>query len=111
MLWWLFQIATMFYGVVRPFQYRTLSDSGRLKYLHITYVAVGIGLPLIPVLICHWAGGYGIAVVMNYNCLPRNISSAMYTIFVPTTICAIVGISMLLYIASELGITVQYEIK
>ena len=105
-LWWLFQNAEMLYGVVRPFQYHNLSDSGRLKYLHITAVATGIGLPLIPVLICHWVGGYGIAVDLSYNCLPRNMSSVVYSFFVPATICAIIGISMLIYIASEFGIKV-----
>ena len=90
-LWWIFQNTVMLYGVVRPLQYRSMSDSGRLKYIHLTFVATGIGLPLIPVLICHWVGGYGIAVELNYNCLPRNKSSAVYSLFVPTTICAIIG--------------------
>ena len=112
-LWWLFQNAVMLYGVVRPLHYRSLSDSGRLKYLHLTFVVVGFTLPLIPVLIIHWVGGYGIRVELNYDCLPRNISSVMYSLFIPATICAIIGVSMLLYIASELAIKVykiQYRI-
>ena len=100
-LWWLFQNGMMFYGVVRPLQYRSLSDSGKLKYLHFSFMATGIVVPLIPVLICHWIGGYGIVVVLNYNCLPRSRSATIYSVFFPVTICAIIGVSMLLYVGSE----------
>ena len=101
-LWWLFQNAMILYGVVQPLKYRSLSDSGGLKYLHLSFVATGIGLPLIPVLICHWVGGYGIAVDLNYNCLPRNMSSAIYSLYILTTLCGIIGVAILLYITLEL---------
>ena len=106
MFWWLFQNGMMLFGVVRPLQYRSLSDSGKLKYLHFSFVATGIGLPLILVLICHWIGGYGIVVVLNYNCLPKSGSGVIYTFFLSLTICGIIGVSMLLYVGSELGIKV-----
>ena len=106
LLWWLFQNGIMLYGVVRPLQYRSHSDSGKLKYVHLSFLAAGIGLPLIPVLICHWNGGYGTVVVPNYTCLPRNMSATMYCLFLPATVCAIIGLSMLLYIGSKLGIKV-----
>ena len=110
LLWWLFQNGIMLYGVVRPLKYRSHSDSGKLKYVHLSFLAAGIGLPLIPVLICHWIGGYGIVVVPNYTCLPKNISATMYCLFLPATVCAIIGLSMLLYIGSKLGIKVIYNI-
>ena len=43
----------------------SLSDSGRLKYCHLSFVAAGIGLPLIPVLICHWVGAYGMKLQLS----------------------------------------------
>ena len=106
MLWWIFQNGMMFYGVVQPLQYRSLSDSGKLKYLHFSFVATGIGLPLIPVLICNWIGGYGIAVALNYDCLPKNGSGVIYSLFLPLAICAVIGVFMLLLVGSELGIKV-----
>ena len=108
-LWWLFQNATMLYGVIRPLQYRLQRDSGKLKYLHVSSVAAGIVLPLIPVLISHWIGGYGIAVDLNYRCLPRNISTVVYSLFVPATVCALIGVFILLYIGSEFGIKVCHN--
>ena len=105
-LWWLFQNVVMLYGVVRPLQYRFQRDSGKLKYFHLSFVAAGIVLPLIPVLISHWIGGYSIAVELNYSCLPRN-NTIVYSFFVPATVCAIIGVSILLYIGSEFGIKVS----
>ena len=101
-LWWLFINGIMLYGVVRPLQYRSLSGSGRMKYVHFGCVAAAIGLPLISVLICHWFGGYGIAVPLNYACLPRNKWAVTYSLLLPLTVCGIIGLSMLLYIGSEL---------
>ena len=103
-LWWLFQNVMMLYGVVRPLQYRFQKDSGKLKYFHLSFVAAGIVLPLVPVLI---SGGYGIAIDLNYSCLPRNISTVVYSLFVPATVCAIIGVSILLYIGFDFGIKVK----
>ena len=102
LLWWLFINGVMLYGVVRPFQYRSLSGSGRMKYVHFGCVAAAIGLPLISVLICHWFGGYGMAVPLNYACLPRNKWAVTYSLLFPLTVCGIIGLSMLLCIGSEL---------
>ena len=101
-LWWLFINGVMLYGVVRPLQYRSLSGSGRMKCVHFCCVAAGIGLPLISVLICHWIGGYGIAVPLNYACLPRNKWAMTYSFILPMTVCGAIGLSMLLCIGSEL---------
>ena len=106
-LWWLFQNVVMLYGVVRPLQYRFQKDSGKLKYFHLSFVAAGIVLPLIPVLISQWIGGYGIVIELNYSCLPRNISTVVYSLFVPATVCAIIGVSILLYIGFDFGIKVK----
>ena len=105
-LWWLFQNVVMLYGVVRPLQYRFQKDSGKLKYFHFSFVAAGIVLPLIPVLISYWIGGYSIAVQLNYSCVPRNI---VYYVFVPAAVCSIIGVSILLYIGSEFGIKVCHN--
>ena len=110
LLWWIFQSGTMLYGVVRPLQYRSKSDSGKLKYVHLSFLAAGIGLPLIPVLICQWFGGYGISVLVNYRCLPRNMSAMIYAFFFPTSILGISGLAMLLFIGYKLGIKVTYDI-
>ena len=108
-LWWLFQNVVTLYGVVRPLQYRFQKDSGKLKYFHLSFVAAGIVFPLIPVLISQCIGGYGIAIELNYSCFPRNISTVVYSLFVPATVCAIIGVSILLYIGSEFGIKVCHN--
>ena len=101
--WWLCQNVVMLYGVVRPLQYRFQKDSGKLKYFHLSFVAAGIVLPLIPVFISHWIGEYGTAVELNYSCVPRNI---VYYVFVPAAVCAVIGVSILLYIGSKFAIKV-----
>ena len=103
MLLWMFYASVVMFGVFRPMEYRSATDSGTLRYVHLTMVTAGIILPVIPVLICHWVEGYGIDLVLNYSCVPRNRSAYAYTLAIPFSVCGMTAISMLILIGTEIG--------
>ena len=49
-LWWLFHTTAFFWKAKFPFQARSFEMLGRIKYLHISCVALGIVVPLTPVI-------------------------------------------------------------
>lgn len=49
-IWWLFHTSTLFWKVVFPFHSRSFEVSGRIKYIHITCIVMGIVLPFIPII-------------------------------------------------------------
>lgn len=110
-LWWFFHIAILFWGVLRPLQYRKVCDSGKLKCIHLTMVITGVVLPLIPTLICNWIGGYGINLLAHYTCQPRSILAFRYSLYVPLNILDIVGIAFLVIILSTIALEVILSSK
>ena len=49
-LWWLFHTVSLFWKIMFPFHARSFNMSGKVKYIHITCVIVGILLPLLPII-------------------------------------------------------------
>ena len=49
-LWWLFHTVSLFWKVIFPFHARSFDVSGKVKYIHIICVIVGILLPLLPII-------------------------------------------------------------
>ena len=47
-LWWIFHISALFWKVVFPFHARSMP--GKIKYIHIMCVILGVLLPLIPII-------------------------------------------------------------
>ena len=47
-IWWLFHTSALFWQVVFPLHARSMS--GKIKYIHITCVILGVLLPLIPII-------------------------------------------------------------
>ena len=102
-IWWMFYASVVMFGVFYPLRYRSASDSGTLRYVHLIMVAAGVIIPLVPVLVCYWIGGYGIDLVWNYVCIPRNRSAYVYASTIPFTICGVTTLSMMILIGSEIG--------
>ena len=101
-------MGTILFGVHWPMQYRTAKDSGKLRFAHMSMIFVGLVLPLVPVFLSYGLGGYGIAVVWNYSCIPtNNMSILVYSYELPMTIFAIISLSMLVFIASDISIKVS----
>ena len=84
-----------------------MKDAGKLKQIHLAMIIAGFILPLISVLVCHWAGGFGISVVWNYSCVPRNNLATVYSVFIPVLICSTIGTVLLLFIGSQFVIDVS----
>ena len=108
-LWWIFHTTVVFWGIMRPFQYRQMCDSGKLKYIHLTMGISGLVLPLVPTLICHWTGGFGISLLLHYSCHPRSTLASRYSVYVPLNIIVIVGIGLLLIIFSNIALEVIHS--
>ena len=111
-LWWIFHTTVVFWGIMRPFQYRQMCDSGKMKYIHLTMGISGLVLPLVPTLICHWTGGFGINLPLHYSCHPRSTLASRYSVYIPFNIIVIVGIGLLLIIFSNIALEVihSYEL-
>ena len=108
-LWWIFHTTVVFWGIMRPFQYRQMSDSGKLKYIHLTMGISGLVLPLVPTLICHWTRGFAINLLLHYSCHPRSTLASRYSVYVPLNIIVIVGIGLLLIIFSNIALEVIHS--
>lgn len=111
-LWWLFHTTVIFWGIMRPIQYRQMCDSGKMKYIHLTMVFTGLILPLVATLICHWTGGFGINLLLHYSCHSKNISAIRYSVYIPLNVIVIIGTGLLLIIFSTIAQKVihSYEI-
>ena len=111
-LWWIFHTTVLFWGIMRPFQYRQMCDCGKLKYIHLTMGISGLVLPLVPTLICHWTGGFGINLLLHYSCHRKTTLASRYSVYVPLNVIVIVGIGLLLIIFSTIALEVihSYEL-
>lgn len=106
-MWWLFHTAILFWGVMHPMHYQVMKNSGRIKYIHSAMGVMGVTFPLIPVLICNWIGGFGINLLLQYSCFPRNRSALYYSFLVPLDIIIITSLSMLVIILSQIAVKVR----
>ena len=106
-MWWLFHTTIIFWGVMRPWQYQVMKKSGRMKYIHLTMGVMGVTLPLIPVLICNWIGGFGLNLLLQYRCFPTNRSAIHYSILVPFDVITITSLAMLVATLSTIAIRVR----
>lgn len=97
-LLWLFHALMFFWGVVWPMHYRMYTDSGKMKYIHLTIVAVSLVLPTFSILACHLSEGFGLSILAYYKCDSRGPKDTFYAIILPLDIMLIVGTCLLVYI-------------
>ena len=55
-VWWFCHVVSLFWGIQFPFHARSFKTTGRIKYIHITMVIVGLVLPTLPVIVTFTAG-------------------------------------------------------
>ena len=83
-IWLFFHILSLFWGVKFPFHYRSYQQSGRVKYVHVATVVIGILVPLIPAFLPFALNGYGYSIrVPPVFCVPIDISLFVYPVALP----------------------------
>ena len=102
--WWLLHTSVSAFGIFWPLKYRQLKNMGHLKYFHVSFIAVGIILPLPLTLAQIWMGGYGFDVVKNYRCVPIEGVSANPA---PLVLAALISLVLHLFIAAKIYILVS----
>ena len=103
--WWLLHTSVLAFGIFWPLKYRQLKNMGHLKYFHVSFIAVGIILPLPLTLAQIWMGGYGFDVVRNYKCIPIEGVSPNPVLLGLT---GSVSLILHLFIGSKIYILVRY---
>ena len=97
-LWWIFYVASLFWGLAFPFHYRSIDSSGKVKYIHLLAVVVGLLLPCINVGVSHGTGGYNWEGVPPLLCLPVNGIVGFYTSLVPITALTVAGLTLMILV-------------
>ena len=102
--WWFCYTFVLTYGVFWPLKYQIARNLGRLKYLHIILLVVGIILPVIPTTILWLVSEYGVDVVRNYGCVPGdNLTLENF----PTAVFGSVTLVMFMLITSKIYLMVS----
>ena len=84
-LWGTFHALGLCWGIMFPFHYRRFKTEGRIKYVHVTTVILGLVLPAISALV-PLAGGYTITPSPINHCVGRNMAITYFTIILPISI-------------------------
>ena len=84
-LWGTFHALGLCWSILFPFHYRRFKTEGRIKYIHIVTLIVGLVLPAIFALV-PLTDGYTISPSPIDNCIARNTATIYYTITLPISI-------------------------
>ena len=79
-----------------PFHANAQQRLNHLKYIHATIVVLALLLPFVPVTASLATQGFVIGIFPPLLCQSRSVDVAFYTLVVPVTFLAAIGISMLL---------------
>ena len=79
-LWSTFHALGLCWGIAFPFHYRRFKIEGKVKYIHITTVALGLVLPTIPAL-APLVDGYTVtlSLIDSGTCGARNVEITFFT--------------------------------
>ena len=94
-LLWLSQSATFFWGVMWPLHYRVTKASGRIKYVHITVVAISFILPIISIVSIQFSGGYGLFIPFPLFCSVNKAEDIYFRYVIPINLSVVVGTALL----------------
>ena len=84
-LWGTFHALGLCWGIAFPFHYRRFKTEGRVKYVHVITVILGLVLPAIPALV-PLIDGYTITLSPIDICGPRDVAIAYFTMILPISI-------------------------
>ena len=87
-------------GVVFPIRMQQLHASGKIKYIHITMVLLGLILPCVPVAVTFGAGGFAVrdTVFPPIICRGRGRGASVYSLSIVGSILIATGISLLIIV-------------
>ena len=96
-MWATFHALGLCWGIAFPFHYRRFKTEGRIKYIHVITVVLGLVLPAIPAL-APLVDGYTIAISPNAidTCEGRNTTITFFTIILPISILVAAGSTVLI---------------
>ena len=102
-----------FWSVYFPFNYQYYKIAGKMKYIHVMFLALGIFLPLIPViaiLVGNFAqernsgsnttfwSGFQPDTFSNTICMASNKEVSFYSFTIPACVMATLGLTLLILI-------------
>jgi len=99
-LWAVFHVAMVFLAVVFPLYNRELNVSGKIKYIHITMVLLGLILPCMPVAVTFGTGGFSPNDTRfpPIICLGRDRGATVYSLTIAESVLIATGISLLIFV-------------
>ena len=99
-LWAVFLVVVVFLGVVFPIRMQQLDASGKIKYIHITMVLLGLILPCVPVAVTFGTGGFSLrdTVFPPIICLGVDRGATVYSLSIVESILVATGISLLILV-------------
>ena len=95
-IWWLCHVTAMFWGLRFPFQAHNFKVTGKMKYLHITVVLLGLILPIIPVAVALGTGGFTLNRLPPIICSARSSDATFYAVALPVGFMLALGITLLI---------------
>ena len=84
-LWGTFHALGLTWGLVFPFHYRRFKAEGKIKYIHVVAVILGLVLPAIPALV-PLIDGYTITPNYIITCVERNEAIIFFTVILPISV-------------------------
>ena len=106
MLWWLFHITAIFWGLQFPFHAEKFKNTGKNNYLHLTAILIGLILPGIVVAVHFITGGFDFGRIPAIYCNAMSRESNIYATIIPVAIMLTAGVTMLILI-----FTVIYKVR
>jgi len=102
-VWWFCHVVSLFWGIQFPFHARLFKTTGRIKYIHITMVIVGLVLPTLPVIVAFTAGnpssrGFRPTRFPPILCTSLQRDPTFYSLVLPINILIAVGVPLVIII-------------
>ena len=94
-LWAICLVVVVFLGVVFPIHMKHLNASGKIKYIHITMVLLGLVLPCVPVAVAFGTGGFSLRDIVfpPIICFGRDRGATVYSHSIVDSIIIATGVS------------------
>lgn len=93
---WLCHVITVFLKIVFPFQAKLIQS--RNKSIHVVVVLIGLGFPLITVIVSFATGGFIIDHFPPLLCISVSSEAAYYTLALPISVIIATGTSLLAFV-------------
>ena len=99
-LWAVFHVVVVFLAVIFPLYNRELDISGKIKYIHITMVLLGLILPCVPVAVTFGTGGFALRDTRfpPIICFGRDRGATVYSLTIAESVLVATGISLLIVV-------------